>query len=134
MDSNETQKEKATDPNSVTIDGDSQTTVDKATDPNSVTFVTEVGMQTDCNEIQPSKTWLGQSERDNLNVRGRFESNTLDKRVLGLRGDNLCRLCRYTNCGVRSGTDERHFICPRHFIRPPCFRVDAPTRQRRMLL
>jgi hypothetical protein len=62
MDSNETHIEKAFDPNSVTLDGDSKTTIDKAEQwvkaPSSI-FVTEVGIQIDFNKIHAEKTWEG---------------------------------------------------------------------------
>jgi hypothetical protein len=59
MDFNEQQKENASDPNSVMVEGDSKTTPDKAVHHVKASppiFVTEVGIQTDCHEIRLSKT------------------------------------------------------------------------------
>jgi hypothetical protein len=62
MDFNEMQKEKASDPNSVIIDGDSKITSDKVSQllnaPSSI-VVMEVAIWTDFKEIHPSNTWTG---------------------------------------------------------------------------
>jgi hypothetical protein len=62
MDSNDKHEAKASDPNSVTVDGDSKTTINK--EPPSMKgaspiYVTEVGIQTDFKEIQSAKTRKG---------------------------------------------------------------------------
>jgi hypothetical protein len=60
MDSNEVQEANAPDPNSVTVDGDSKATITKASHwmkAHPPSCVTEIGMQTDFSEIQPSKAW-----------------------------------------------------------------------------
>jgi hypothetical protein len=54
MDFNEMQNAKASDPNVLTVDGDSKATIDKAWHPlkaASSIFVTEVGIHIDCNEM-----------------------------------------------------------------------------------
>jgi hypothetical protein len=62
MDFNEMQNAKASDPNSVTVDGDSKTPIDKTSQLLKAwlpIFITEVGIHIDFNERHPQKTRTG---------------------------------------------------------------------------